>query len=138
MAPRVLPAPQRGLPLWLLTALIIGGAGCSNPLASGITGVLTNLRFTPSAFDSFRRNTELRFTLESPQTLSIVIAREDSGANQVPVRTLLVNARETKGSHSTTWLGDNNSGTFAPSGMYLGVVTIGHESFSTSVQVFHF
>ncbi len=123
---------------WWIAATFISEGSCTNPPASGDSGVLTNLRFSPSAFDSFRRNAELRFTLSSPQTITVFITRDDSGGGREIVKTLILNSRETKGSHSTTWLGDNNKGTFAPAGSYLGVVTIEQESFSTSVQVFHF
>ncbi|MBI5021782.1 MAG: hypothetical protein HZB59_10110 [Ignavibacteriales bacterium] len=100
--------------------------------------LVSNLRFSPSAFDSFRRNTELKYTLKNPSEVSIYIMKKDSLQNDVLVKTLVENAVETKGTHSTTWLGETNQRYFAPVGIYFGVLKIGSRRFETSVQVFHF
>ena len=122
----------------LVAVLLLNETSCNYPSQSGDPGLVTNLRFAPSAFDSFKRNTELRFTLGTPRTLSIAIARTSSAKEMHVVKTLIVNAAETKGSHSVAWLGDNDGGYFAPAGIYLGVVTIDDQRYSTTVQVFHF
>ncbi len=99
---------------------------------------ITNLRFTPSAFDSFRRNTELRFTLKDPASLSVVIIQKKSSRQEVLVKSLATDLHETKGTHGVTWLGDTNEGLFAPTGIYYGVIVVEQHRFETTVQVFHF
>lgn len=108
------------------------------PVGEEDASLVTSLRFSPSAFDSFRRNTEIRYTLKSPSTVSINIVRRDSAGQMFLVNTIAENTYETKGSHSHTWLGDTRSGLFAPSGLYLGVLRIGDKQYETSVRVFHF
>lgn len=128
---------SRVLPSWIAASLI-GAIGCNHPSASTDPGVLSNLRFSPSAFDSFKRNTELKFTLKLPLTLNVRIIRKDAAGAESRVKTLIGNARETGGSHAVTWLGDNDDGLFAPAGTYLAVVEIDQQTYETSVQVFHF
>ena len=136
------PFPRRFPPGSLFPCLIavhlITAFQCSHPSASADSGVLSNLRFAPSAFDSFRRNAELKFTLKLPETLNIYIVRKDGGGRESRVKTLVENARETGGSHSVSWLGDNDMEFFAPAGMYFGVVEIDQQAYETTVQVFHF
>jgi len=96
------------------------------------------MRFSPSAFDSFRRNTELRYTLKAPTTVSIYIVKALSAGTQAPVKTLVEDLSETKGTHSITWIGDTDQRLFAPAGVYLGVLRIDQRRFETIIQVFHF
>ena len=104
--------------------LIINFLQCHIPDPVDDPALVSNLRFSPSAFDSFRRNTELRYTLKSPCIVSIYIVKKDSSQNELLVKTLLENAGETKGTHSITWLGETNQRYFAPVGIYFGIVTI--------------
>ena len=143
---------------WMIVMCFFTAVRCHHPLAADDPEVLSNLRFAPGAFDSFTRNTELKFTLRHPVTLDITIESKggpQSGAPQgdasgkgaphreapdgyFVVKTLIVNAYEAKGSHSIAWLGDTDSEVFAPAGIYFGVVKINNRRFETTVQVFHF
>ncbi len=99
--------------------------------------LVTGLRFSPSAFDSFRRNTELHFSLKYPAIASVaIICRDSSGEKRV--RTLLPEVAFTKGSHSVTWLGDTDERLFAPAGTYYGTVSTQRSRFIATVEVFHF
>jgi len=111
---------------------------CHFPSAADDPDLVSNLRFSPSAFDSFRTNTELRYTLKSSARLSIYVATRDSIGTEFLVKTLLDNIDETKGTHAHTWLGDATNGQFAPKGDYLGVVLTGQKRYEAAVQVFHF
>ena len=117
--------------LWLLPL-----AACTLPGAAADS--VSSLRFSPSAFDSFRTNTEIRYTLKSPSAISIDIVHRDSMGQLLSVNTLAENINETRGSHAHTWLGDTRSGFFAPSGLYIGVLRIGDQRYETVVRVFHF
>ncbi len=99
---------------------------------------VTNLRFTPSAFDSFKRNAEMKYTLSSPASVSLYIVKRDSSRHELLVKTLARGLAETKGSHSVTWIGDTDGHYFAPVGIYLGLIRIGSERFETVVEVFHY
>ncbi len=110
-------------------------SGCATPPDST---VVENIRFVPSAFDSFRRNAELKFSVASPSAVTITIVRKDSLGNEQAVRILIENLYESKGSHSVTWLGDSDNRLFAPAGMYFGVVESGENRFEAPVTVFHF
>lgn len=122
----------------MMIPLVLCSASCKLPSAVDDPSVVTNLRFSPSAFDSFRRNTEIKYTLRSPATLSIHIVRRDSSGQTLLVNTLVESVYETKGSHAHTWLGDTRTGFFAPTGLYIGVLQIGNQRFETAVRVFHF
>ena len=97
---------------------------------------VTNLKFVPSAFDSFRSNAELKFSLTAPATVSIRIRAGSPGGRVV--RTLADDLRETKGSHAVAWLGDTDERLFAPAGIYFGVVVTGGAAYEANVQVFHY
>ena len=118
--------------------LALSFLGCNMPASSDDPDAVTSLHFTPSAFDSFRRNTELKYFLKSPSTLSIYIVKRDSLQHELLVKTLVTSLEETKGSHAVTWLGDTNEHYFAPVGLYFGLVSIGTRRFQTVVQVFHY
>jgi hypothetical protein len=122
----------------LASAILIALNGCKLPTALDDPGLVSNLRFSPSGFDSFRTNTEIRYTLKAPATVSIFISKRDSLGREFLVKSLIENVNETKGSHSHTWLGDTNQGQFAPLGSYIGVVQIQHKRFEAAVLVFHF
>ena len=117
-----------------LLFLSMVGLYCSPPETPDL---ISSLRFTPSAFDSFRRNTELKYSFKTSQTVSIYIIRKAGSAEQL-VKTLAEGIEETKGSHSITWLGDTNQNLFAPAGAYCGVVQVHDQRFEAVVQVFHF
>jgi len=123
--------------LFAATILIVLNS-CELPTALDDPALVSNLRFSPSAFDSFRTNTEIRYTLKAPATVSIFISKRDSVGREFLVKTLIENVNETKGSHSHSWLGDTNQGQFAPIGSYIGVVQIQHKRFEAAVLVFHF
>lgn len=112
-------------------------ASCRIPGTSGDRDLVTSLHFSPSAFDSFRRNAELKYSLTTPATLDISIIRKE-GQREILVKTLAGRLNETKGSHSVTWIGDTNQRLFAPAGIYYGVLRIQGERFETIVQVFHY
>jgi hypothetical protein len=84
--------------------LFLFGLQCTLPESPDL---ISSLRFTPSAFDSFRRNAELKYSLKTSQTVSIYIVRR-GGPGDLLVKTLAEGSEETKGSHSITWLGDTN------------------------------
>ena len=107
---------------------------CSYP--SNADRVVSSLNFSPSAFDSFKRNTELRYTLRRSARVSAIIVRRDSG--EVLVKSLFSNLAETSGSHAHTWLGDNNGGQFVHAGQYVAVLTVDNERSEATVTVFHF
>ena len=65
---RVLPA------LFLLVLL----SSCNYPSQLDDPELVNSLRFSPSAFDSFKANTELRYTLKVPATLNAYILKSDS------------------------------------------------------------
>jgi hypothetical protein len=123
---------------WLFTICVVCTFRCSPSTGPVGPDVLSNLRFAPSAFDSFKRNTELKFSLKVPETLNISIVRRNASGADFRVKILIGNARETRGSHSVSWLGDTDDGLFAPAGIYFALVEIGSQSYETSVQVFHF
>jgi hypothetical protein len=110
---------------------------CNHPSATDDPELLSNLRFAPGAFDSFRRNTELKFTLRHPVTLDITIESKAAPGADFVVKTLVQNAYQTKGSHSIAWLGDTDAELFAPAGVYIGVLNISNRRFETTVQVYH-
>ncbi len=122
----------------LLMAISMGSFHCKLPTAADDPNVISSLHFTPSAFDSFKRNTELKYTLKAPSIVHIYIVKIDSSGRSFFVKTLAANLNETKGSHSITWLGDTDQRLFAPVGTYLGVVQISERKFQTIVQIFHF
>ncbi len=108
------------------------------PTGANNADILSNLRFSPGAFDSFRRNTEILYTLtESARVTFAIVQRPDSGADR-PVVTVFSEIMESKGYHSHTWLGDTSAGLFAPAGDYIGIVRVNGRQFEAPVRVFHF
>ena len=102
-----------------------------NPLRPDI---ITNLRFSPDAFDSYKRNTSLKYTLLKEAEVSIEIYN----ANGIKVKTLIENLMETKGSHSHGWLGISDKGTFVPAGIYIAKVAADYDEAFASVEIFHY
>jgi hypothetical protein len=133
---------QQRNPIRLLFAMLISfllfASSCRLPVGAPDAGVVTNLRFTPSAFDSFKNNTEIRYSLKVPASVSIAIVRRDSLQNEIPVVTLISKINETSGTHAHTWLGNTDRGTFAPADTYFGIVVADNERFEASVCVFHY
>lgn len=128
-----LPGPAAFL---VLSALAL--SGCRMATAVDDADILANLRFSPGAFDSFRRNTEILYTLKQPARVTFsIVRRPASGADQ-PVVTLFTDLLESKGYHSHTWLGDTSQGLFAPAGDYIGIVRVEDRRFEAAVRVFHF
>jgi flagellar hook assembly protein FlgD len=122
----------RSLGIGLLFSLL--ATSCSMP--SGTATVISSLRFSPSAFDSFKRNTELRYTLKEPARVSAVVVKR--GSPDLLVKSLFSDLDETTGSHAHTWLGDTDAGRFAPSGDYVAVVTTANERSEATVTIFHY
>ena len=120
-----------------LLTLSLVAFSCQLPSPADDPELVSSLRFSPSAFDSFRQNTEIRYSLKSPVSLSLLIIHRDSSGREFLVRTLAEEFNETAGTHAHTWLGDTMTGSFAPAGLYLGRVQIGHKSFETSVLIYH-
>jgi len=111
---------------------------CNHPSQIEDPELVNSLRFSPSAFDSFKSNTEMRYTLKVPVALNVYILRSDSTGKEFLVKTLAINAAESKGSHAHTWLGDTNDELFAPPGLYIGVIQIQERRFESTVLVFHY
>ena len=122
----------------LLVAISLCSFQCNLPTTADDPNVITSLHFTPSAFDSFRRNAEMKYSLKAPSTVTIYIVKKDSARGDLLVKTLAIDLRDTKGSHSITWIGDTDQRLFAPAGIYFGVVELQQHRFETIVQVFHF
>lgn len=123
---------------WIILTVALLTKGCTFPSAADDPELVSNLRCSPSAFDSFTRNTEIRYTLKAAARVSINIVKRDSAGKELLVRTIITDLHETKGSHTHTWLGDTESGFFAPSGLYIVQVRAGSRRFETAVRVFHF
>lgn len=113
-------------------------SSCSYPSQLDDPELVSSLRFSPSAFDSFKSNTQMLYTLKVPATLNVFVLKIDSSGKEFLVKTLAVNAAESKGSHAHTWLGDTNDELFAPSGLYIGVIQIQERRFESTVLVFHY
>jgi len=122
---------------FLLLISVFSLCGCTQPSAAEHPHLVTDLRFSPSAFDSFRGNTQLRYRLAAPSVLTIYITRLDTFGEEQLVRTIMQNLSETRGVHSHTWLGDTEQGFFAPVGRYVGVVRTERRRFETLVTVYH-
>jgi hypothetical protein len=131
----ILPLPGAAA-LVVLSALAL--SGCRIPTAADDADILANLRFSPGAFDSFRRNTEIIYTLNQPARVTFSIVRRTGSGVDQPVLTLFTALLESKGYHSHTWLGDTSQGLFAPAGDYIGIVFVGDRRFEAAVRVFHF
>lgn len=134
----VRPSPFRRPLAYIVAALLPLLQGCTLPGPGDSPVIVANLRFSPSAFDSFTRNTEIRYTLAAPVRVSVAILRSDSEAGTQLVKTLFSDLSESKGAHAHTWLGDTGQGRFAPAGEYVGIVTVSSQRFETTVRVFHF
>jgi hypothetical protein len=120
----------------LLTAFAL--SGCRVPTAADDSDILANLRFSPGAFDSFRRNTEVLYTLKASARVTFSIVRRTESGVEQPVVTLFTELLESKGYHSHTWLGDTSQGLFAPAGDYIGIVRVDDRRYEAAVRVFHF
>ena len=116
--------------LTILTLLTLTSCGI-NPLRPSI---ITSLRFSPDTFDSYKRNTSLKYTLLKEAEVSIAIY--DSKGNKV--KTLLENLKETKGTHSHGWLGISDKAIFVPVGIYLAKVKADYCEAFASVEIFHY
>ena len=99
--------------------------------------LLTNLRFEPGAFDSFTSSTHLRYTLQEAATTTATISRRTPEGGVKAVATLFHSLHESKGSHSHTWIGNTDEGTFAAAGTYIAVVELGAERYETEVRIYH-
>ena len=122
----------------IVAAALASAVGCRTGVLSPDADLLSSLRFSPSAFDSFRRNTELHYSLSAPAELQVRIIRRDQEGRETLIRILATRLSETKGAHAITWLGDTSERLFAPAGRYIGVVQIGGSLFEAPVEVFHF
>ena len=113
-------------------------SSCKLPSALDDPELVSSLRFSPSAFDSSKSNTQICYSLKAPATLKAYIVKTDSAGKEYLVKTLVLNATESKGSHAHTWLGDTDDNLFAPPGTYIGVIQIESRRFEASVLIFHF
>jgi hypothetical protein len=120
----------------LLSAITL--TGCRLPTSADDADILASLRFSPGAFDSFRRNTEILYTLRRSARVTLSIVRRPVSGMDQPVITLFTELLESRGYHSHTWLGDTSQGLFAPAGDYVGIVRVGDSWFEAPVRVFHF
>ena len=126
---------SRLLILFILSSLV---CSCTLPSSLDDPELVISLRFSPSAFDSFKSNTQILYSLKAPATLNAYILKVDSTGKEYLVKTLVLNAAESKGSHAHTWLGDTDDGLFAPTGTYIGVIQIQQRRFESTVLVFHY
>jgi hypothetical protein len=117
--------------------VIMGLAGCKIPVAGKSESLVSNFRFEPEAFDSFRGVTSVKYTLAQEATTTLTILRATEEGNSLLVTTLFENLFESKGAHKHTWLGDTNEGQFASSGIYLGVLHVSSERYEAIVRVYH-
>jgi hypothetical protein len=116
--------------------LLLALGACTIPSDTNDPGIISSLRFEPSAFDSFRQNTVIRYSLSRATQVSIYIVIRDPLGTKL-VKTIIENLNETKGSHSHTWLGDNEQGYFAPSGLYYGIVRVNNKPYEAEVRIYH-
>ena len=124
--------PKKRLLLILLLVQLLLSASCGvNPLRPNI---ITGLRFSPDTFDSYQRNTSLKYSLLKEAEVSIYIY--DSQGKEV--KTLIENLLETTGSHSHGWLGISDLGTFVPTGIYIAKVEADYDFAFASVEIFHY
>ena len=121
-----------------IATVMLSLVSCHFPSATYDPLEVSNLRFSPSAFDSFTKNTEVQYTLKNPVAVNISIIRRDSVGQEYLVKTLAEDIHETKGTHRHTWLGDTEKGLFAPIGTYIGLVQIESQRFEATVLVYHF
>ena len=121
-----------------LVVMLMNLISCKLPTAADDPTVVSSLRFTPSAFDSFTKNTEVQYTLKNPIAVNISIVKRDSSGQEYLVKKLAEDIHETKGTHRHTWLGDTEKGLFAPIGTYIGIIQIESQRFETTVLVYHF
>jgi hypothetical protein len=113
-------------------------SSCKLPTSVDASLLVTNLRFTPSAFDSYTKNAEIQYSLSTASTLSISIQKKDTSGYYSLIRSIAVNIAETKGTHRHTWLGDTERGLFAPVGTYIGVLQIDQSKYEATILVFHY
>ncbi|HND44260.1 MAG TPA: hypothetical protein PKX51_18205 [Cyclobacteriaceae bacterium] len=99
--------------------------------------LVTSLRFTPSAFDPFKRNVELRYSIDREAVVSAYVIKKDSAGHRLVVKTLFEYAEITEGSHAHAWLGGNDAGFFVPTGVYYGVIQTSDDLYETSVEIYH-
>ena len=131
----ILPEPVRQV-FVLVSALLV--SACRLPTSVESDDVVASLRFSPAAFDSFRRNTQVFYTLKQSARVTLSIVRRPAQGEDQPVITLFTELLESKGFHSHTWLGDTSAELFAPPGDYVGIIRVGDRSFEAAVRVFHF
>ena len=110
---------------------------CNWPTSANDPYLVSSFYFSPAAFDSFRGNTQIKYVLKMPAEVSIYVTGRGKDGQEYLVATLMENIHETRGSHAHTWLGDTNAGTFAPVGLYTGVLLAGGQRFETVARVFH-
>lgn len=123
-------------PLAIVAFVLVTGCKLPDSVEEGT--LVTNLRFTPSAFDSFTTNTEIRYALGMPADVTLSIVRRDGAGRDQLVNTLCTDLYESKGIHAHTWLGDTPSGIFAPAGEYVGILSVRGHQFESTVRVFHY
>ena len=119
----------------LILALVLL-VSCKLPADLETESLVTNFRFSPAAFDSFKQSTVLRYSLAAPSEVSCMIIRRTPAADAL-VTILCANVRESKGTHAHTWIGDTAVGQFAPAGDYIGVVRVRDRGFEATVRVYH-
>lgn len=110
---------------WLTT-----GCNLNNPFRPEI---ITSLRFSPDAFDSYKRNTSIKFTLTRRATVSAWIT---NSRGEVIIQ-LTQEIEQTRGTHSLAWLGLDLNGTFVTPGVYIAWVSADYDTASASVVVYH-
>lgn len=121
----------------LAACLLMPFVSCRVPSSPGSGGAVSHFRFDPEAFDSFFGVSRAHYSLSKPSHTSLFITKQTDGGGRIVVMTLFENLFETRGAHQHTWLGDTKEGTFAPSGIYIGILEAGSERFEAVVRVYH-
>ena len=125
------------LSVMVLPLVLLCVASCRMPASQDADDLVSHFRFEPEAFDSFFGVSRAQYSLRQASVTSLsIVKRSDDGQNTL-VMTLFKNLFETKGTHQHVWLGDTQDGTFAPSGIYIGVLQIGSLHFEAVVRVYH-
>jgi len=119
----------------LFIAMMIASKACSFP--SRPVPEISSLRFVPSAFDPFKKNAELKYSLDSETSIDAYIVKKDSLGQRWLVKTLTEDIILSKGTHAHAWLGGNDDGFFVPVGLYYGVIQTKYDLYETPVEVYH-
>jgi hypothetical protein len=121
----------------ILPFILLPLVSCRIPVGQEADALVSHFRFEPEAFDSFLGVSRAHYSLSQASVTSLSIMKRTDDGKGTLVMTLFENLYETKGTHQHAWLGDTKDGTFASSGIYIGVLQTGAERFEAIVRVYH-